>query len=263
MAKYENAPLSYVIFVADLNPASILGESSALDQIHEELEDLVPVREDMSGALIGPDGMVGPAGGARFVDRDQHLAVVVAPSRIAVDTTQYTTFVDFAEMLDRVLTAVASVAPRRACRRLGLRYVDEIRVPEVKAGSVADWQGWIDDSLLPGVALRPGSSSRTIAGSIDESYEAGYAVRFAWHTGDGYAVNPDGPLRVPDPSPPGPYFALDTDSQWSAEPQLELLLLGDAELHQRIRRLHEPVHSFFEMSLTKRLRTEILKPIQS
>jgi uncharacterized protein (TIGR04255 family) len=264
VARYTNAPLKYVVFVAELSPVSLLGDMSVLDRVHHELRRDLPVREDLTDAVVPrPDGSLTSASGARFVDGEQHRAVVVMPSRISVDTTKYSTFSEFLAFLGRVLDAVASVAPGRACRRLGLRYVDEIRLPSAEPGNVEQWRGWVDDALFPGVAFREraGNARREIAGVVDDSSDDGFGVRFAWHTGNGHAVQPNGPLIVPDPSESGPYLALDTDSYWMARPGTEVLGLGDPALLDRVRRLHEPVQDYFEMTLTDRLRNEVLGPV--
>jgi uncharacterized protein (TIGR04255 family) len=264
VARYKNAPLKYVIFVAELGSVSVLSERAALDAIHAALKQDVPVREDLSGAAFAlADGTLSPASGARFVDGAQHRAVVVAPSRISVDTTMYRTFSEFADFLERVVGAVAEVAPGRACRRLGLRYIDEIRVPNARRGDVAQWREWIDESLFAPVVERQSQGERDISGAVDEKREDGFGVRFTWHTGFGHVVNPEGPLIVPEPSEPSPYFAFDTDSYWAARPGAEILGLGDPALLERIRVLHEPVQEYFEMSLTDRLRNEILKPVRT
>jgi len=142
VARYRNAPLKYVLFVAELGSVSILSEREALDAIHTAIKSELPVREDLNDAVLArPDGTLSRSGGARFVDGAQHRAVLVVPSRISVDTTMYTSFTEFVAFLDRVLGAVAQVAPGRACRRLGLRYIDEIRVPGVTPGDVSQWRG--------------------------------------------------------------------------------------------------------------------------
>jgi uncharacterized protein (TIGR04255 family) len=264
VARYSNAPLKLVVFAAELSPAALLGETATLDQIHARLRDELPIREDVTNALVpGPDGGLQPANGARLVDRGQHRAVMVTPLRIAADTTAYSTFSEFAGFLSRVLDAIAAVAPGRACRRLGLRYVDEIRVPAAEPGNIEQWRDWVDDSLFPTVAFRdrPGNSRREIAGVVDDTDDDGFGVRFAWHTGNGHAVQPVGPLVVPNPSAPGPYLALDTDSYWTTQPGAEVLGLGDPALMDRVRKLHEPVQSYFEMTLTDRLRQEVLGPV--
>jgi uncharacterized protein (TIGR04255 family) len=216
------------------------------------------VREDSTNELI-PPGLAGlvRTSGARFIDGGQHLAVAVTPSRVAVDTTEYADFDQFFEFLKKVLDAVAAVARGRACRRLGLRYVDEIRVPGAVPGDVEQWSTWLDTSLFAASAARPITGRREISGVLDDSLEGGYGIRFAWHTGTGYAVQPHGPLIVPNPADAGPYFALDTDSYWTAN---ELLGLGDPSLVERIAKLHEPIKDLFENCITDKLRNQVLLP---
>ncbi len=259
MARYENPPLRYVVFVAELRSAAVLGETGALDRIHEALGDALPVREDNSGPPMLRPGIAG----ARFVDGAQHRAVAVGPSMIAVDTTSYSTFNEFSEFLGRVFDAVASVAAGRACQRLGLRYVDEIRIPDAQPGNVEQWRPWINPDLIPPVALKATTGNREISGLIDDDRGDGFGVRIAWHTGTGHVVQPQGPLIVPHASEPGPYFAIDTDSYWNFVPGADILALGDPTLKKYVDSLHDPVHEFFEMSLTERLRNEILIPVKS
>jgi uncharacterized protein (TIGR04255 family) len=255
MARYENAPLRYVLFALELRAAAVLGEAAALDEIHAALKDTLPVREDGPG-----QPMLRSAPGARFVDGPQHRAVVVGPAIVTVDTTSYSTFDEFSEFLDRVLDAITNVAPGRACQRLGLRYIDEIRIPAARSRNVEQWRDWVNPELIPPIALRMPQVDRDISGVIDDDRGNGFGVRFAWHTGTGHVVQPEGPLIVPDPSEPGPYFAIDTDSYWNFIPRADILALGDPMLKQHVHSLHEPVHEFFEMSLTDRLRSEILIP---
>jgi uncharacterized protein (TIGR04255 family) len=257
---YKNAPLKYVIFAVELSPSAILGERAALDEIHDALKSELPVREDSTPDMM-PNALAGlvRSSGARFVDGRRNLSVVVAPNLIAIDTTRYTDFDEFRDLATRVIDAVAAVAPGRACRRLGLRYVDEIRIPGSVPGDVEQWIGWVDESLLAAAAARPSTGRRDVAGSIEDTFDEGYGIRFTWHTGTGYAVAPQGPLIVPDfAAPDQAYFALDTDSYWL--PAGGVVGLGDPTFTDRITKLHDPIKERFESCITDRLRDEVLLP---
>jgi uncharacterized protein (TIGR04255 family) len=264
VSRYKNAPLRYVLFAADLNPVTALGDPAAHDRIHAALHDALPVREDQPGVMqfLSADGKVTPTtGGARLVSANQTLAAQIAPARIALDTTAYTTFTEFKALVERLIDAVAFEAPDRTCRRLGLRFIDEIRVPGARSGHLEDWEPWIDPSRLPTIPTRAGHQERTIASAIDDTMEDGFGVRFAWQTGVGYAVQPVGPLIVPNPVPPNePFFLIDTDSRWNSHPGGPIMALGKPGLLDAVERLHEPIQELFEGSITPRLRTEILQP---
>src|SRR5689334_6346856 len=107
VAEYENAPLRYVVFAVELRSVSVLGERTAVDRVHEALRDLLPVREDIPDSLLpGPEGtglIRSPA--TRFVDGQQHRALLVAPSRVAIDTTTYSTFSEFTAFVGRAFDA--------------------------------------------------------------------------------------------------------------------------------------------------------------
>ncbi len=166
VATYENAPLRYVVFVLELSPAAVLGERTTLDQIHDALKSVLPVREDGDQLTPGLVGLVRTPG-ARFVSAQKDRAVAVTPDRIVIDSTQYSTFGEFADFVGRVLSTVAALAPGRACRRLGLRYVDEIRIPKALPGNVEQWVAWVNGDLLSAALAHTAVGPREISGVID------------------------------------------------------------------------------------------------
>jgi uncharacterized protein (TIGR04255 family) len=84
----------------------------------------------------------------RFAARDQTTAVTVGPQAIVVETTKHQTFEHLAELLRIAVDARQRVAPVDGLLRLGLRYVDEIRVPDLCAGP-AGWREWVHPSPNP------------------------------------------------------------------------------------------------------------------
>ncbi len=71
----------------------------------------------------------------------------------------------------------------------------------------------------------------------------------------GFAVNPDGPLRRPEPRPVGPFFLLDFDASWkpSVVPHWDSNILLET-----CDELRHPVRALFDGVLTERLVDEVL-----
>lgn len=255
MPRYRHAPLRYVLFAAELHPVARLAERDALDAAHAALRSRLPIREDLpAGSPMGT--------GARFIHSDHHTAAGVAPDALAIETTAYDGFAAFTEIVFAVLDTVGAIVPGRACRRIGLRYVDEIRIPGIHAGDPAAWAEWLHPGLFPALdsdlSHRP--QAREIKGMVEDDLGDQFGVRFAWQSGQGYIVDPHGRLHVPRPAPADqPFFALDTDSFWVEAPGGMSLTIESDELKTAIKRLHDPVEAFFEGSLTDRLRNDIFE----
>jgi uncharacterized protein (TIGR04255 family) len=141
--------------------------------------------------------------------------------------------------------------------RIGLRYIDEIRVPGVSADAPADWEDWLDASLL---APRLADMGQQDLGATAWDGVAQYAVgenrslNLRYGVRDGYAVPPGGPLRRKIAPPPGPFFVLDFDCSWTPTdiPEFDTdVLLSTCD------ELRRPVRILFDLLTTDRLRDEV------
>ena len=151
-------------------------------------------------------------------------------------------------MLDIVLQARLAIATPAGVERIGLRYIDEIRVPAENGGSAPVWNQWVDASLLGPAHI---GADLGLAPAVNEgvfvfSGSSDHAVVLRYGAQSGYAVQSTPDLRRPLP-PPGPLFKLDIDSFWQE------LILRQADA------LHEPVRGVFESVITDRLREEVLR----
>jgi len=77
---------------------------------------------------------------------------------------------------------------------------------------------------------------------------------------EGYAVDPQGPTRRKDPTGPGLFFLLDSDSCWLNEEKVPEFktdwILDRSDL------LHEPAREFFKIAVSDKLRDEVFsKPV--
>jgi uncharacterized protein (TIGR04255 family) len=193
----------------------------------------------------------------RFTVRDRTLSVAITNASLTVETTRYRHYLDFRAVLGRVFAAAAELLQPDGVGRVGLRYIDEIRVDAVGADRPADWREWLDPSLLPpmlddmvGAEYEPAAWDGAVryATGLDRSLVLRYGAR------QGYEVQPRGSLNRPSAPPPGPLFVLDFDSFW--EPQ-DIPEFDPAKLVETCDDLRAPVRKLFDLVITDRLRREI------
>jgi uncharacterized protein (TIGR04255 family) len=173
-----------------------------------------------------------------------------------IETTRYLKWEKFRKIAAEVFTARSDVAPVDGIERVGLRYIDEIRVPVTDEG--VDWGPYVDVTMLGPAVLAPE------LGLVNEQWQGiavfhpapGDALVLRYGPRVGYAVEPGGDLRRPAP-PPGPFFLMDIDSFWA--PSDEVPEFAVDPLLETSDRLHAPVRRLFERLITERLRAEVLR----
>jgi uncharacterized protein (TIGR04255 family) len=191
----------------------------------------------------------------RFTNRTRTAAVTFGPQAIVVETTQHESFAALSRLLGVVVAARQTVAPVDGLERLGLRYIDEIRVPE---SDPVDWTQWVNAALLGPAALAAplGMDMMEHQAIARFALTEGRGLTIAYGPRQGYAVAPEPLVRSPLPAPSA-FFLLDIDSSWTAtsgipefDPEHILALCEE---------LHGPVNAFFELLITERLREEVLR----
>lgn len=269
---YPNAPL--VLVAAEIRHPDAGPLSPRQQQrLKAALADVLPLTRSLRRA-----GMVAsfPAPGQppqvkevpemvspRFVSRDQTTSVTVNQDALVVETTAYPGFERFLVLLRRALTSRLDAGPLDGVERVGLRYIDEIRVPSV--GEASAWSDWVQPAVLgpdhladevglspqvwQGVAAYAGSLS--VGGGFDK-----LALVLRYGIGDGYAVDTGDQLRRATP-PPGPFFLVDIDSYWSSSNNIPLF--DPDTVASVVEGLHTPVRDVFERLITNRLRDEVLR----
>lgn len=195
----------------------------------------------------------------RFTVRDRTLAVALTGTSLTVETTAYRHYLEFRAVLSRVFRAAAELFRPDGLARVGMRYIDEIRVPGMDPDRPSAWSEWLDPSLLP---------PRLEAMVADRFEPAAWdgAVRYAtgpnrslvlrYGARQGYAVEPRGSLSRPSPPPPGPFYVLDFDSFWEPPdiPEFDPDALTDT-----CDELRRPVRRLFDLVVTDRLRDEVFR----
>jgi uncharacterized protein (TIGR04255 family) len=212
---------------------------------------------------IGPGGAVpqtaAPITIPRFSLRDRTLAVAVTEQSMTVETTRYRHYPTFREVVKRATDAVGQVLKPDGIARVGMRYIDEIRVPGPSEDDPSSWRQWVDLSLLaPQIAAMADAGFASVGWEGAAQYQTGPEQRLVLRYGPrtGYVVNPQGPLRRPSVPPPGPLFMLDFDCYW--EP-VDIPQFDPETIMSTCDELRRPIRALFDLLTTNKLYKEFVK----
>ncbi|MGW4617981.1 TIGR04255 family protein [Streptomyces sp. NPDC004592] len=253
---YDYAPLALVTAEVRYPYAPRLRQALTLDRIQLALEDDLPIRkvEQRATLELGLGGVSGASRSEvyRFLNKKRTCSAVISPEAFTIETTTYREFSDFRKLLLKVAKAVADEKAVPAVERIGLRYVDEVRVPEAIKEST-QWAGWVAPSLLPQVTPGIGPLRANQGVALYEVGESSY-LQFQYAAVDGAAVVGNEPLRRPSVPEPGPFFVLDIDCYWQAPTPEESADYSVEFLSDTLERIHVPTGKMFQASITDRAR---------
>lgn len=148
---FPSTPLALVAVEARFADTAKLRQQSVLDVFAMHLDESLPVvhpvqdiliETSSQGASAGP-----PAPGLLLRNLDNTWAVTARPHQLIIETTAYETFDGLVAVVDKVSAALESAGVSPILERIGLRYIDEIRVPTA-VDDVREWQDWIDNKLI-------------------------------------------------------------------------------------------------------------------
>lgn len=257
---YPGSPLVSVAFELRHPPAEpLLG--SQRSELQRKLASHFPLmranRNITQTVELGP---MGPTTKAtveefpRFINRARTTAVSILQSSVLLETSAYPGWEAFRSQIEFVCQVRNALSPIYGMERVGLRYIDEVRID----ADPITWSDWIDTSLLESaVGHRTNLPLRTWQGTLVYGSEPGQGLVLRYGPGDGYLIDPSSELKRPKAVPPAPFFMLDIDSFWQPTDEVpeyeapELLRLSD--------QLHTPVRELFETAITDRYRDEVLR----
>lgn len=247
---YEKAPLKLVAFELRFTPIPGL-EEGKWERVYESLREAFPVLgpPPQLSVELSPGGAQQRPRGVRLLDRRRTQAAVLYDDAAVLETSSYHRYEEFIAIVEALLSAVEEVGPIPAVQRLGLRYIDEISVPD---NDSPDWAQYIDESLLRPVEMFRDLTTEDYRGALQLRAGDEHRVNFRYGVLREPVVNPDGPLRIAD-SPSGEYFLIDLDSYWVA-PEAEFPEFQLSWVLDRCEELHDPLRAIFERSITDELR---------
>jgi uncharacterized protein (TIGR04255 family) len=257
---YPNAPVVLVATEVRHDHSDLLsGEEIAA--VRTLLREEFPLVQP----LVNRQFTQGPDGGTkfeehqipRFASRDERTAVTYNSEAVIIETTNHVDFDVLRNLVELCVSVKQEVQPVEGLLRVGLRYIDEVRVPDLVNGA-SSWQDWVSPSLLGptlvvterGLQLEQSDGVALFRRTRSAQLVLRYGARV------GFAIPPGGPLKRDYP-PPGPFFLFDIDSFW--QPEAEAPRFEVPAVAELLDELHEPISMLFESLITEKLRSEVLR----
>ena len=258
---YPNAPVALVTMEIRHPAADPLSESASRE-LKRLLVDQLPIERQAQDVAwgVGPGGNPTPTPDrfVRYVNRDNTIAASIKNQAVTVETTSYTNFEAFAEVVMQVVDARTQVSAIVGVERIGLRYVLEVRVPVGVDGRI-EWSNWIDESLIGPQRIAPTGLQLTEwqGAAVYREPQPGKSLIIRYGPGVGQALDANYHLRRVTQAQPGPYFLMDIDSFWTPvaaipEYNRDLLVTTTQDLY-------DPARTVFQEMLTNRLKDDLLR----
>lgn len=261
-AASPNAPVALVTMEIR-HPATDALTESATRELKALLVDILPIERQAQDVAWGMTASGQPAPTAdrfvRYVNRDNTTAASLKNQAIVLETTAYSNFETFREIVMKVVDARAQVSSIVGVERIGLRYVLELRVPAGVDGRV-EWSNWIDEPLLGPQRISPGGLFLTEwqGAAVYREAQPGKSLIVRYGPGVGQALDANYHLRRVTPAQAGPFFLLDIDSFWTP-PAGSIPEYNRDSLLQTYGDLYGPAQAVFQEMITSRLKDELLR----
>lgn len=250
---YPNAPLQLVAFELRNPYFRSFKSDSSLASFEDALSDWLKVVEVESSQPV-PDSPGDPKQELfRIRDNSRETMVTVRPVSVTIETSAYKRYEEFRLIVEAALKAAAQ-SGLPLVERIGLRYIDEVRITFNDGQGVDRWKPYIASELLASAELLS-RSPRFIQGAINYDLGGHHEVTMRYGLAQGRAVR-SSRLRVRDVGE-GEFFLVDIDSYWTADEGEEEFDPGFALTWCDT--LRDPVRELFEASITEQLREEVLR----
>ncbi|MDQ1250038.1 MAG: hypothetical protein QG597_4415 [Actinomycetota bacterium] len=256
---FPNAPLALVAAEIRFTDAARLRQQQAKDEVTIALEERFPFAEPLQGAeanlnlgLGGTPPQIRERLGVVLKNANSTESLTIMSQSLTYETTSYSSFEDLLEAVAAACDALEAAKVRPAVQRIGLRYIDEVRVPE-PVTDVRQWGRWINDRLVGYLDLGPEDVPATETQNVstyDLGDGRGLNVRFA-------ALD-QGPIVVSQflkrPAvASGPFVVLDFDGFHDFTGQ-DAVPLSVEVARDSLSTVHVPCGNAFQRSITAEAR---------
>jgi len=255
---FPNAPLALVTAEIRFTDAPRLRQEETLTNIAIALEERFPLTERLSNVNLeqvsGAPPRIDHRAGLALINDARTESLTIMPSSLSYETTAYNEFDDLRTGVAAGCKALLDQQVRPALVRVGLRYIDEIRVPEPVI-DVRGWSRWIDERLVGALSLGPEDAP---VGHVQglATFDLGSGKKFNLQYAaltQGQAVDPPFLRRRHAIAKPEPLFVLDFDGYYEFGQDVAVRL--DSQVVADIlAEIHVPSGASFQRAITDEAR---------
>lgn len=254
---YSRPPVAMVTAQAMFTDSPRLHQPENLEAFAAALQHRLPQAEQVASMAMQEAGpglqpQMVPQVGLVLRNPDATESITLTSWSVTFETTTYRDFETFRSGLVEACETLVSLNIRPAMRRIGLRYINEIRVPE-PVNNVRDWSTWVNSDLLGSLRMTDDETPvRAVQGAVAYDLGNGGGLNV------GYAALLQGTVVTPQflvrpPIPPGPCFVVDVDGYYEfAEAALPLNSEVVDDLQTTV---HGPIGSAFQRAITDNARS--------
>lgn len=251
------SPLALVAVEIRFTDAARMRQQQTKDAIAIALEHRFPFAEPLQQTEFnllpaGPPQIEQRAGVVLKNTKSTESLTLMSQS-ISYETTEYASFDPLLEAIAAACDALKESGVRPALQRIGLRYIDEIRVPG-DISDVRDWKTWIDERLMSSLSIGPAEAIITSAQGLN-TYDLGGGRGMNFR----YAALNQAPVVAPThlrrrAIESGPFFVLDFDGFQDFTGGDPVELETDV-VRASLQAVHVPCGTTFQQSITEEARS--------
>ncbi len=224
--KFPNPPLREVAFEIRFTPDLVIPQE--IYRYQGKIKHQLPKLGKTTAFSIGPQGLEIPAPEANwmFEDDEDNIRVTVRPHILGITSKKHKSFDDFLPQIRDLTTLFTEEFGIRALKRVGLRYINDIRLRD---DPIADLKSWFVASFNP-KQVKPDDIVQFSQDARQRRGEKFLTLRTQLY-----------------PDSQGAYhFILDIDSYFEGKLKVERLFKVVEELHEMtIREFHDNITDEF------------------
>ena len=249
---FPHSPLALVAAEIRFTDAARLRQQQTKDEVTIALEGRFPFAEPLQQADFnltpGASPQIQQRVGVVLKNAASTETLTIMSESVTYETTTYTSFDELLEPVVAACDALTSSKVKPALQRVGLRYVDEVRVPEPII-DVRQWSKWIDRQLIGQLMVGPEDHPATMTQSVttfDFGHGRGLNFRSAALNGGPIVVSHF--LKRPVIRS-GPFFVLDFDG-FQDFTRSQAVPLNSDVVREALSSVHVPCGTAFQRSIT-------------